>query len=67
VKGYACNVPGLPCSITGQNATMITFQTPGDAPDIMSIDLRNGAVEHKTAKGLTATFACRQIPNGSDT
>lgn len=63
VKGYACSIPGQPCKIVGQTATAIAFQTPGDAPDKMTIDLRNGAIQHTTSSGLQATFACRQIPN----
>lgn len=63
VKGYACSVPGRPCTIVGQDANIITFQTPGEAPDRMTIDLRNGAIQHTTAQGLQATFACRQVPN----
>lgn len=65
VKGYACSVPGRPCRIVNQDANTIAFQTPGDAPDRMTIDLRNGAIQHTTASGLQATFACRQVPNNS--
>jgi hypothetical protein len=65
VKGYACSVPGQPCKIVSQDANTIAFQTPGEAPDRMTIDLRNGAIQHKTASGLQATFACRQVPNGT--
>lgn len=65
VKGYACNLPGRPCQITAKDASTIVFQTPGDAPDVIKIDLSNGVIQHKTATGLEATFACRQIPNNS--
>jgi hypothetical protein len=65
VKGYACNIPGRPCQIVSQNASTVVFQTPGDAPDVIRIDLSNGAILHKTAAGLEATFACRQVPNNS--
>jgi len=65
VKGYACSIPGQPCKIVGQDANTIAFQTPGEAPDKITIDLRNGAIQHKTASGLQATFACRQVPNNT--
>jgi hypothetical protein len=65
VKGYACSIPGRPCKIVSQDANTIAFQTPGDAPDRMTIDLRNGAIQHTTAQGLQATFACRQVPNNT--
>jgi len=65
VKGYACSIPGRPCRIVSQDANSIAFQTPGDAPDRMTIDLRNGAIQHTTAQGLQATFACRQVPNNT--
>lgn len=65
VKGYACSLPGRPCQIISQDSTTIVFQTPGDDPDTLSIDLRTGAIQHTTAKGEQATFACRQVPNNS--
>jgi hypothetical protein len=65
VKGYACSLPGRPCEIISKNQTMIVFQTPGEHPDTLSIDLRTGTIQHRKANGLHATFACRQIPNNS--
>ena len=64
VKGYACSIPGQPCDITGRTATTITFQTPGENPDVVTIDLRDGTIQHRKANGLHATFACRQISGG---
>jgi hypothetical protein len=63
VKGYACSIPGRPCMITNRSATAIGFETPGDDPAKMTIDLRTGSIEHVTALGEHATFACRQIAN----
>ncbi|MBL9096785.1 MAG: hypothetical protein JNK07_07645 [Alphaproteobacteria bacterium] len=65
VKGYACSIPGRPCPIVSRDATTIVFKTPGETPDTMSIDLRNGAIQHKTHSGLEANYACRQIANPS--
>jgi hypothetical protein len=66
VKGYACALPGRPCKIVSQTGNTIVFQTPGDFPDTMTISLADGSIEHTTAEGEKATFACRQIPNGTD-
>lgn len=63
VKGYACSVPGRPCQIVSRDTTKIVFKTPGETPDTMSIDLRNGAIQHTTHSGQEATYACRQIAN----
>ncbi len=63
VKGYACSVPGRPCQIVRQDQKEIAFQTPGDEPDTIVIDLTNGAIRHTAASGEEATFACRQVPN----
>ncbi len=63
VKGYGCSVPGRPCQIVRQDQREIVFQTPGDAPDTITIDLSNGAIRHTAASGTEATFACRQVPN----
>jgi hypothetical protein len=65
VKGYACSNPGRPCQIVSRDAAAIVFQTPGQAPDTIKIDLSNGAIQHKTVTGLESTFACRQVPNNS--
>jgi IPT/TIG domain len=65
VKGYGCNIPGRPCQITSQNATMVVFQTPGDDPDTMTMDLQTGNIRQTTSAGVQSTFACRQVPNGS--
>lgn len=61
VKGYGCSIAGRPCAITKRTPTTISFVTPGDDPDKMTIDLRNGMIEHVTAAGEHATFACRQV------
>jgi len=61
VKGYGCSIAGRPCAITKRTATTISFVTPGDDPDKMTIDLRNGMIEHVTTSGERATFACRQV------
>ena len=66
VKGYGCAFPGRPCTIVSQTDKTIVFQTPGDFPDTMTISLADGSIEHATASGEKATFACRQIPNGTD-
>jgi hypothetical protein len=63
VKGYACSVPGQPCKIVSRDAQTIVFKTPGETPDTMSIDLRNGAIQHTTHSGDQAAYACRQIAN----
>lgn len=65
VKGFGCSVPGRPCQIVGRDATTIVFKTPGETPDTMSIDLRNGSIQHTTNAGEQATYACRQIANPS--
>lgn len=65
VKGYGCSLPGNPCKIVSQDANTVVFQTPGDFPDTMTINLRDGSIQHVTAEGERATFACRQIPNDS--
>jgi hypothetical protein len=65
VKGYACSVPGNPCQIVSRDETTVVFQTPGENPDTMTIDLRTGAISQTTAAGAQSTFACRQVPAGS--
>lgn len=65
VKGYGCAVPGRPCLIVRQTPTEIEFQTPGDSPDTIVINLRDGSIRHTTTTGEQATFACRQVPNNS--
>jgi len=61
VKGSVCSVPGNPCSITGNDGQTIAFQTPGESPDTLTIDLRNGAIQRTSSSGLKWTYACRQI------
>jgi hypothetical protein len=62
VKGYACAQPGRPCQIVAQDGQQVIFQTPGETPDTLTIDLRSGAVQQTRSDGLQRTFACRQIP-----
>ena len=62
VKGYACSNPGRPCQIVSQNNQTVVFQTPGEVPDTLTIDLRTGAVQQTRSDGLQWTFACKQIP-----
>ena len=61
VKGFACNVPGAPCKIVSQNTQTVAFETPGDAPDKLVIDLRTGTIQKTRANGLQWTFSCKQI------
>lgn len=63
VKGFGCSLPGRPCKIVSQDANTVVFQTPGDFPDTITMNLRDGSLKHVTAAGEEATFACRQIPN----
>lgn len=63
VKGYACAVAGRPCLITKRDANTIVFKTPGDDPDVLTINLRDGSIRQVTAAGEEATYACRQLPN----
>jgi len=65
VKGYGCGIPGRPCQIVSQNATTVVFQTPGDDPDTLTMDLQTGTIRQTTTAGVQSTFACRQVPNGS--
>ena len=65
VKGYGCSLPGRPCQIISQNATTVVFQTPGDNPDTLVMDLQTGTIQQTTAAGEQSTFACRQVPNGA--
>ncbi len=62
VKGYACSNPGRPCQIVSQNNQTVVFQTPGEAPDTLTIDLRTGAIQQTRSDGLQRTFTCKQIP-----
>ena len=62
VKGYACSAPGRPCQIVSQGNQSVVFQTPGEVPDTLVIDLRTGAIQKTRSDGLQWTFACRQIP-----
>jgi hypothetical protein len=62
VKGYACSAPGRPCLIVSQNSQSVVFQTPGETPDTLVIDLRTGAIQKTRTDGLQWTFACKQIP-----
>ena len=64
VKGFACSLPGRPCQIVLQNAQKIVFQTPGDTPDIMTIDLRTGAIDKTAADGSQWKYSCKQVPHG---
>lgn len=61
VKGSVCGVPGHPCSITGNDGQTIAFQTPGESPDTMTIDLRSGAIQRTSSSGLRWTYTCRQV------
>lgn len=62
VKGYDCSHPGTPCQIVSQNAQQVVFQTPGEAPDTLVIDLRTGAIKKTSAAGDSWQYACKQIP-----
>ena len=62
VKGFACSQPGRPCQIVSQDAQKIVFQTPGEDPDTLIIDLRTGAIQKTRSNGLQWTYACRQVP-----
>lgn len=62
VKGFACDLPGRPCQIVSQTARAIVFQTPGDNPDKLTIDLRTGTIEKIGATGLQWTYSCKQVP-----
>ena len=62
VKGYACNNPGRPCQIVSQDNQTVVFETPGEAPDRLTIDLRTGAIQQTRSDGLHRTFSCKQIP-----
>ena len=63
VKGSTCNVPGNPCQIvsTRENGQIIVFQTPGENPDTLTIDLRTGAIRRVSHIGLQWTYVCRQM------
>ena len=62
VKGFACSQPGRPCQIVSQDAQKIVFQTPGELPDTLVIDLRTGAIERTSEDGLQWQYACKQVP-----
>jgi hypothetical protein len=62
VKGYHCGLPGIPCQIVSQSPQQVVFQTPGEAPDTMVIDLRTGAIKRTSAAGDSWQYACKQIP-----
>jgi hypothetical protein len=62
VKGYACDIPGRPCQIVSQNAQTVVFQTPGETPDTLVIDLRTGAIEKTSTNGAQWKYACKQVP-----
>lgn len=62
VKGFACSQPGRPCQIVSQDGKKIVFQTPGEDPDTLIIDLRSGAIQKTRSDGLQWTYACRQVP-----
>ena len=62
VKGFACDLPGRPCQIVSHTARAIVFQTPGDNPDKLTIDLRTGTIEKIGATGLQWTYSCKQVP-----
>lgn len=63
VKGSTCNVPGNPCQIVSQRerGQVIVFQTPGENPDTLTIDLRTGAIRRVSHTGLQWTYTCRQL------
>jgi len=63
VKGSTCSVPGNPCQIisTRDGGQIITFQTPGENPDTLTIDLRTGAIRRVSHSGLQWTYVCRQL------
>jgi len=61
VKGALCSLPGRPCPIVSQTSETIVFQTPGEDPDTLSIDLRTGAIKKKSTSGVEWTYTCRQI------
>lgn len=63
VKGFACDVPGRPCQIVSQNAQTVVFQTPGESPDTLVIDLRTGAIEKTSANGMQWNYSCKQVPH----
>jgi len=62
VKGFDCSQPGRPCQIVSQNAQKVVFQTPGEAPDTMVIDLRTGAIERTSVTGTQWKYTCKQVP-----
>ncbi|MCE9522200.1 MAG: IPT/TIG domain-containing protein [Alphaproteobacteria bacterium] len=62
VKGSACDVPGQPCQIVSQNPESVVFQTPGESPDTLTIDLRTGAIERTRSNGDHWAFSCKQVP-----
>ena len=62
VKGFACDIPGSPCQIVSQNAETVVFQTPGEVPDKLVIDLRTGTIQKTRANGMQWTFSCKQVP-----
>jgi hypothetical protein len=62
VKGFVCGVPGQPCQIISQDSKTVVFDTPGEAPDRLTIDLRTGAVQQKNSVGIETAYSCRQIP-----
>jgi len=63
VKGATCNVPGNPCQIVSrrERGQVIVFQTPGENPDTLTIDLRTGAIRRVSHSGLQWTYVCRQL------
>lgn len=63
VKGFACSQPGRPCQIVSQDAQKVVFQTPGEAPDTLVIDMRTGAIEKTDATGLQWKYTCKQVPH----
>ena len=63
VKGYACSLPGRPCQIVSQDTQSVVFQTPGDTPDTLVIDLRTGSIEKTSATGMQWKYSCKQVPH----
>ena len=62
VKGFVCGVPGQPCQIKSQDDKKVVFETPGETPDRLEIDLRSGAIQRKDSIGTETTYSCRQVP-----
>ena len=62
VKGFVCGLPGRPCQIVSQDSKTVVFDTPGEAPDRLTIDLRSGTVQQKNSVGIETSYSCRQIP-----